>query len=151
MPILNGRRHDWASMQMVLPSIGNYPATLQSVTYPKHTVEKPDVHGTGIAPIGNTIGQYSVEGLEVEFLASEWDEIRTILGPGYLQAQNNLPITIVYADTSLVARKDEFVSCNIVDEQQVLSMGTDPLKTKVTFKPSQMILNGVPAILALRA
>ena len=150
MPILNGRRHDWASMQMVLPSLGQYPVTLQSVTYPKHSVPKEDVHGTGIAPIGHTIGQYSVEGLEVEFLASEWDEIRATLGAGYLGRTLNLPITFVYVDTDLTARSDEFVSCNITDEQPVVAKD-GAMTNKITFKPQQMILNGVPAILALRA
>ena len=150
MPTLNGRRHDWASMQMVLPSLGQYPVTLQSVTYPKHSVPKEDVYGTGVAPIGHTIGQYSVEGLEVEFLASEWDTIRTTLGAGYLQRTLNLPISFVYVDTDLTARKDEFVSCNIIDEQPVVSKDGAMTK-KITFKPQQMILNGVPAILALRA
>lgn len=151
MPLLNGHKADWVSMQMVLPSIGQYPATLQSVTYPKHSVERTHVYGTGIAPIGHTKGQYSVDGLEVEFLADEWDAIRTILGPGYLERDLNLPISIVYFDENMTTRKDEFVSCNIVDEQPIVSMGTDPLKKKITFKPQQMILNGVPAILALRA
>lgn len=149
MPILNGRHHDWVSMQMVLPSIGQFPVTLQAVTYPAHSVEAPDVHGTGVAPIGHTRGQYSVEGLEVEFIASEWDAIRTLLGPGYLQ-RIRLPISIVYADTDLTSRKDEFSDCKVTNEGHTIAMGTDPLKTKVTFKPSQMVLNGVPAILALR-
>ena len=150
MPTLNGRRHDWASMQMVLPSLGQYPVTLQSVTYPAHTLEAPDVHGTGIKPIGFTRGQYSVDGLEVEFLSSEWDAIRVLLGPGYLQTAR-LPITIVYTDTDLTARKDEFVDCKITSEKPSISMGTDPHKTAVTFKPSEMILNGVPAVLAIKA
>jgi hypothetical protein len=150
MPLLNGRHHDWVSLNLILPSIGQRPMTIQSVTYPAHTVEAPDVHGNGSKPIGYTRGQYSVEGLEVEFIASEWDAIRTILGPGYMMTAR-LPITIVYIDTGLTARKDEFIDCKITVEGQAISMGTDALKTKVTFKPSEMILNGVPAVLAITA
>ena len=150
MPLLNGRRHDWASMNLMLPSIGEYPMSLQSVTYPSHTIEAPDVHGTGVKPIGYTRGQYSVEGLEVEFLASEWDALRTRLGPGYMMT-TRIPISIVYVDTNLEKRFDEFVDCKITGEQPSISMGTDPMKIKVTFKPSEMILNGVPAVLAIKA
>jgi hypothetical protein len=62
----------------------------------------------------------------------------------------SLPITVVYTDSGLAPRVDQFIDCKITGEQQSISMGSDPLKTKVTFKPSQMVLNGVPAIVAAR-
>lgn len=149
MALLNGHWHDWVTMTLVLPSIGQYPRTVQSVTYPSHTVEATDVKGTGKKSIGYTRGQYTVENLEIEFLSKEWDEIRTLLGPGYLETAR-LPITLVYADTDLLPRTDTFTDCKITGEQPSVSMGTDPHKTKVTFKPSEMILNGVPAVLAVK-
>jgi hypothetical protein len=149
MPLLNGRNHDWVSMRLSLPSLGRNPSTPQSVTYPAHKVESPDTYGTGAKPIGFTRGQYSVDGLEVEFLAGEWDEIRAQLGPGYMMAAP-FPISISYADTDLVTRTDRFTNCRITSEQLNIAVGTDPLKSKVTFKPSEMILNGVPAVLAIK-
>ncbi len=149
MPLLNGRQYDWVSVQIVLPSLGSFPVTVQSVTYPSHTMDAQDVYGTGTGPIGYTRGQYTIDNLEMEFLASEWDAIRTSLGAGYMK-NTRIPIAIVYVDRDLVPRKDEFSDCKITGEQQSISMGTDPLKTKVTFKPSQMVLNGVPAIIAQR-
>jgi len=112
-------------------------------------MDAQDVYGTGTGPIGYTRGQYTIDNLEMEFLASEWDAIRTSLGAGYMK-NTRIPIAIVYVDRDLVPRKDEFSDCKITGEQQSISMGTDPLKTKVTFKPSQMVLNGVPAIIAQR-
>ena len=149
MPILNGRQYDWVSVQIVLPSLGQFPVSVQSLSYPSHTMEAQDVYGTGSGPIGYTRDQYKIDNLEMEFLAAEWDTIRSQLGPGYMKTAS-LPITVVYTDAGLAPRVDQFIDCKITGEQQSISMGTDPLKTKVTFKPSQMVLNGVPAIVAAR-
>ena len=146
---LNGSNHDWVSMQVTLPSIGRTLLTPQSVAYPAHKMESPDTYGTGAKPIGYTQDKYSVDGLEIELLAAEADELRSALGPNYMKAPP-FPITISYADTNLVPRTDRFLNCRITSEQPSIAMGTDPLKTKLTFKPSEMILNGVPAVLAIK-
>jgi hypothetical protein len=111
-----------------------------------HGIEAPDVYGSGTKPIGYTRGQYKIENLEIEFLVGEWDYIRAILGAGYLETAS-LPIVFTYTGLGLIPRKDEFIDCKIINEQQVVTQGTDPVKVKVTFKPTEMVLNGVPATL----
>lgn len=147
---LNGRLHDWVSAIFTLgPPIGKVPASVQSVTYPEHGQDKMLQYGTGPNPIGFTRDAYKPTTLDMEFIASEWDEYRTILGPGY----GNLlipSITFTYVDAAagLTPRTDAFLGCTIVKETSTVAQGTDPLKTKVTFQPNQMILNGVPYTIA---
>lgn len=149
MPVLlNGRVHDWVSAILNLGApIGKVPATLQSITYPDHAVEKKLQYGTGKNPVGYTRGTYVPGQLELEFLAAEWDTFRNLLGPGYMEIEiPGVSITYVDAAAGLVPRTDTFLGNHIVKEMNSVTQGTDPLKTKVTFQPNQMVLNGVPAV-----
>jgi len=150
--LLNGRVHDWVSAILNLgPPIGKTSATLQSITYPSHGQETKLIYGSGPNPVGTTRDAYKPELLEVEFLASEWDTFRTLMGPGY--GNVTIPaITISYMDVlaGLTPRTDAFLQLTVVKEQQSVAQGTDPLKTKVSFQPLQMVLNGVPYTLPTR-
>lgn len=147
--LLNNRLHDWVSAKFNLgPPIGAYPLSVMAVTYPEHGSEKKLQWGTGKRPVGHTRDHYDVTTLEMEFLSSEWDSYRTLLGSGYGDVE--IPaITFTYEDTAagLTARTDSFLKCQVTKEQPSVSQGTDPLKTRVTFQPSEMILNGVPYLL----
>lgn len=144
--LLNGRIHDWVSAVLNLgPPIGKVSATLQSITYPSHGQDTKLQYGTGVNPIGYTRDTYKPEVLELEFLAAEWDSYRTLMGPGYGGLVISA-ITLSYVDPAagLSPRTDTFLQLTITKEQQSVAQGTDPLKIKISFQPSQMILNGVP-------
>lgn len=145
--LLNGRQHDWVTVKVLLPSIGVKPITCNAITYPKHGQAKEHVYGTGDGPIGYTRDSYKIDELTLEFLASEMDSIRTLLGPGY--GKVSIPVSISYLDIGLTVRTDQFLGCHITGEQPTVSQGTDPARVQVTLKPDQMILNGIPYFLAL--
>lgn len=144
--LLNGRVHDWVSAILNLgPPVGKVSATLQSITYPSHGQDTKLVYGTGPNPVGITRDAYKPEMLELEFLAAEWDTYRALMGPGY-GSRSISAITISYVDVAagLTPRTDAFLQLTITKEQSTVAQGTDPLKTKVSFQPAQMVLNGVP-------
>lgn len=143
---LNGRQHDWVSAIFTLgPPIGAVPATVQSVTYPQHGQEKMLQYGTGVNPIGYTRGAYKPTTLDMEFLAAEWDSYRALMGPGYGNlAIPSISFTYIDPAAGLAPRTDTFLGCSVVSETITVAQGTDPVKVKVTFQPSQMILAGVP-------
>lgn len=148
--LLNGRLADWVSTIIALgPPIGKIPLTAQSITYPDHGVEKMQQYGTGKLPVGYTRDFYKPGQLEIEFLAAEWDACRLQMGPGYMETE--IPaITISHVDPAagLTPRTDSFLGCHIVKEQSTTSQGTDPLKTRVTFQPNIVALNGLPAVIS---
>ena len=151
--LLNGRLHDWVSAIFNLgPPIGAVPTNVQAVTYPDHGQAKMLQYGTGPNPIGFTRDSYKPTELTMEFIAAEWDAYRLQMGPGYGNIQ--IPsVTFTYVDPAagLVPRTDQFLGLHVTGENNTVAQGTDPLKTKVTFQPTQMILGGVPYTLPTSA
>lgn len=147
--LINGRQHDWVSLKMTLPAQGKRPVGFKSVTYPDHGQAKTNQYGSGKNPVGYTRGAYEVNDLEVEFFAAAWDEIRTAIGPGYGEVA--IPLVLAYADIGMPTRTDVFEDCHVIKEQPVVAQGTDAATVKVTFKPSRMVLGGIPFTLPTAA
>ena len=147
--VLNGRKHDWVTVKVFLPSLGVKPLTCNAITYPKHGMAKEHVYGTGEGPIGHTRDSYKIDELTLEFLASEMDSIRSAMGPNYGKVE--FPVSVSYIDTGLTARTDQFFGCHITGEQPTVSQGTDPARVQVTLKPDKMVLGGVPYIVEASA
>lgn len=146
--LLNDRLHDWVSLTLVMgPPIGKVPLTVQTIDYPEHGQETKLQWGSaGARPIGFTRDHYDVTQLSIEMLQGEWASARTALGPGYGQTLKIPAISIVYSDplAGLNPITDTFLNLTLTKEQPTVSQGTDPAKIKLTFQPTEMVLNGVP-------
>lgn len=142
--VLNGRRHDWVSVKIFLPSLGLKPLTVSSLTYPDFVRAKEHQYGTGQKAVGFTFDSLKPGEGEIVFLAAEADEIAAAQGAWL----NDLgfPMVVSMVDTGLVARTDEFSGVHFFKVQPSIAQGTDAAKITLGWKPDDAKIGGIPII-----
>lgn len=142
--ILNGRRHDWVSVKIILPQVGKKPLTVSAITLPDFARAKEHVYGTGMENIGFTFDTLKPGEGEFTILQSEADEIFVFTNA--VLSDVGMPIIVSFVDIGLIPRTDTYSGCHFTKVQQTVAQGTDPARTTITWKPDSALINGVPII-----
>lgn len=141
-PLINGNRHDWASIQLELAGLKK-TAGMRALNY-KHTLEYEHVMAGGSQPVGDTLGTYSAEA-GFEMLLVDYQHLIQTLGNGYGAVHFN--VLVKYAkkkgDPILV---DELRGCRIKGEDRSHSQGNGALVVKVDLGVQLLIVNGVQMV-----
>lgn len=142
---LNGRRVDWVSMHITLPSIGQVSLTVSSLTLPNVTRSKTHVYGSGSKNIGYTLDSVKIEECSMTILLAEADEI--ISARGSVLGGLPFPIVMSYYDEGLSEnRTDVYTGCLFTAYQPNIAQGNEPATAVFKFLPDDMTINGYPVI-----
>ncbi len=142
--VLNGRRHDWVSVKVVLPLLGATPISIKSITYPKFARAKEHQYGTGMENVGYTFDALKIDEGEIVLLQSDADLI--FASQGSVLSDVAMPLISSYADIGVLPRTDVFLGVHFTSYQGAVAQGTDGATTTLSWKPDSAIINGVPII-----
>lgn len=147
MAIINGRAYDHSSHQIFFAGV---PTTLlRSITYSQARDGETIIHGTSRLPKGRTFGKVLPGDVTIELYQSDWEDVRTLLGPGYMQ--RIFPI-IVTRQTDIQGvpgpvRTDVLKDCQIKNVEHSTSEGGEATVTTVTLSCMLVVEdNAIPTL-----
>lgn len=135
-PLINGRRHSFASVQLTLN--GKRFAGVASVSY-SDSVEPGTVRGTSSQPLGFTRGDYSAEA-SVALYLEEAAEFEAELGNGIYDKVFDM--TVVYADDGAPTIQDDVIGCRITSISNDNQSGTDGSQKEYELLPHYIRRDG---------
>lgn len=137
-PLINGLRHDWSSIQIVIDdtfkTIG-----LKELSY-KGSLEPGEVRGTAPQVLGHTLGTYTAEGSFTLYL-SEYHALLDQLGDGYLSKVFNVTVNYSPKQGDPVIT-DKLIGCRIKTADKSHSQSNEPLVVKCDLFVMLLIENG---------
>jgi hypothetical protein len=138
-PLINGLRHDWSSIQLVINETIK-PIGVKELSY-KHSLEPGEVRGTHPQVLGHTLGTYSAEGSFTLYL-EEYKEMIAQFGEGFLATVFNLTINYSPKKGDPVIT-DKLIGCRIKAADKSYSQGNEPLAVKCDLFVMLLIENGI--------
>ncbi len=142
MPTINGRAYDHSSSTI---RIAGVPFTeIKSIEYSHGTEGHATLHGTSKKPQSVTSGIYKADEGSLEMSNTEWQQLRRLLGPGYLERR--FPITVARAEGGNF-ETDSLVSVKITKVGKGSSEGGEVAMTKLSLHIMEVVEDGVPAVI----
>lgn len=143
VPIVNGRRYDFSSLEVLTDGIPILGRAYKSVGY-RESKKPGSVRGNSAIRLGRTRGPYEASG-EIEIPKEELDLFLTsITGGGvigYLEAV--FEITVAYADLNAPLIVDHLNGCQITDIDETHASGGDGgLVARCSLDIQALIRNG---------
>lgn len=140
-PQVNSNKFSYASITLWID--GRPYRGVKAINY-KDSLKPAIVRGTGKQAIGWTAGQYESEG-DVELFREEWADVRSALGPGYMERV--FSIQVQYQELGASLQTDTLPAVRISENTRSNSEGTDALTVKLGLTLLLPILeNGVAPI-----
>ncbi len=147
MAIINGRAYDHSSHLILVAGL---PTTLiKEMSYAQARDGETMIHGTSRVPRGRTFGKILPGDVSIQLYQSGWEDMRTLLGPGYMQ--RIFPIVVTrQTDVQGVpgpTHTDILKDCQIKNVEHSTSEGGDATVTTITLSCMLILEDGVPPTL----
>lgn len=142
MAIINGRAYDHSSHQIF---VAGYPTSLiKELSYSQARDGETMIHGTSRIPKARTFGKIMPGDVSIQLYQSDWEDLRTLLGQGYMQ--RIFPIVVTrQTDVQGVpgpTHTDILKDCQIKNVEHSTSEGGDAQVTTVTMSCMLVLEDG---------
>jgi hypothetical protein len=133
VPIINGRRFDFTSVELFINGVPIIGRAISSIAY-SDSLEPGVVRGASALPIGLTRGEYSAE-CTIEMPKEEAKDFlgalaATSVGLGYMEAR--FEVQVAYSEAPVGAtRRDLLNGCRVKRVDESHSRGTDGLTVRL--------------------
>lgn len=141
-PNINGAAFDHSSSRIRLGGV--IEKRVDDLTY-AHGMEGVNKQfGTSVQPISRTRGQYKPDAVSITLHLEAWNDLRTRLGAGYLEAVWDL--IAEYKESGAAFVKDTLKGCKITKVEKGSSQGGDHAVVKLTLDCMYVLENGVAPV-----
>ncbi len=137
-PLINGNRFDFSSVEFIIGT-KRYAGGVKEVSY-DHALTPGELRGNHAPLIGRTRGKYEANGSMTVF-KSEYQQIITDLGPGYLEKAFDLQM--LYSEPGSPVIQDVLRGCRIKKDADTGSEGGEASEVKVELHPMMLFRNGL--------
>lgn len=147
MAIINGKAYDHSSHLILIAGV---PRTLiKELSYSQARDGETMIHGTSRVPKARTFGKILPGDVSLQLYQGDWEDLRVLLGPGYMQ--RTFPIVIT-RQTDIqgvpgIVHTDILKDCQIKNVEHSTSEGGEAQITTVTLSCMLVLEDGVPPTL----
>jgi hypothetical protein len=147
IPIVNGRRFDFTSVEILINGIPLVGRAISSITY-RDSLEPGVVRGGSALPLGLTRGEYTAE-MSLEMPKEEADRFLTALAAispaagsagGYMEAR--FEVDVAYAELFGATQIDHLNGCRVKSVDDSHAKGSDGLTAKFDCFVQYILRNG---------
>ena len=142
-PLINGKRHSWASVEIKLAD--DIILGVTELNY-KDSLDPSIVRGAGPRPIAFTLGMAEFDG-DLTILLEEFNTLVTKLGPGWKAVSFDIIVTYDESGSGLSTIVDTLKGVRLTTtENGASSSSADATVRKMSLKCLDILWNGVSSI-----
>jgi hypothetical protein len=143
VPIINGKRYDYASILTMVNGLPKLGRTITSIEY-SDSIQRGVVRAGARLPIGYTGGEYSAEG-SIEMPIEERDIFLAEIASGGIargRYDAAFELTVSFAELGQRTIVDQLNGCRLNGTEQTFQRGPEGLVVRFPISIHLLILNG---------
>lgn len=138
---INSRYYTWHDLEFSLILEGKAREIVIAINELSwdHSVEKTNVYGAGRAPIAQSRGAYQPQEGTMGIFKSYWEDLKSRIGEGYLDADFSLAIKY---STGTEPIQETKIEGTFVGEAEALTPSAEAIVVPVRYLPTLIEING---------
>ena len=139
-PLINGVRHDYSSVEIMIK--GARVFGVKDISY-SSKLDPGKVTGTHAAILGRTRGQLTEEG-SFTLYEAEWSDLLGALGNAFME--KGFHITVNYREDGQPMVTDRLIGCRLTSVEHSPASGSEPLTVKLSVHVMKITRNGLDPV-----